>query len=99
MSTHKRNLINGEVPLILQLLIENAIKHNVADADQELQIQIRNNHDFLEVVNNITRKRAGIVSTKIGLKNIESRYRLLTKKPIVVDKLAMDFSVKVPILP
>ena len=86
-------------PMTLQMLVENAIKHNVADTDQELKIQIRNNHDFLEVVNNITKKRAGIVSTKIGLKNIEARYRLLTKKPIVVDKLAMDFSVKVPILP
>ncbi|MEM9362101.1 MAG: histidine kinase [Bacteroidota bacterium] len=85
-------------PMTLQMLVENAIKHNVADIDQELQILIRDNDDFLEVVNNITKKRTGITSTKIGLKNIESRYGLLTKTPMVVENESKDFCVKIPIL-
>ncbi|MEM9075919.1 MAG: histidine kinase [Bacteroidota bacterium] len=86
-------------PMTLQMLVENAIKHNVADVGQELKIQIRVSDGFLEVVNNITKKRAGISSTKIGLHNIKSRYQLLTKTQIIVEGESTDFSVKIPILP
>ncbi|PRX54824.1 sensor histidine kinase [Flagellimonas meridianipacifica] len=85
-------------PLTLQMLVENAVKHNVADTENELQIQITSNQGFLEVTNNITKKRKGFKSTQIGLKNIQSRYQLLVNKPIAVNDTAEEFKVKVPIL-
>ncbi|WP_435625760.1 sensor histidine kinase [Flagellimonas sp.] len=86
-------------PLTLQMLVENAMKHNTADSGNPLQIEIKVENDFLEVTNNITKKRTNVASTKIGLSNIEARYQLLAKKGVVIQKGSADFRVKLPILP
>nr|WP_298998857.1 histidine kinase [uncultured Allomuricauda sp.] len=85
-------------PMTLQMLVENAMKHNVADIENELKIRIIGDKGFLEVTNNITKKRKGVQSTQIGLQNIESRYQLLANKPILVEDINSQFRVKIPIL-
>ena len=85
-------------PLTLQMLVENAMKHNAADSENTLRIEIKAENDFLVVTNNITKKRVGAVSTKIGLQNIEARYSLLANKGVVIQKRSADFSVKLPVL-
>ena len=84
-------------PLTIQLLIENAVKHNVFDANRPLTINLKSEENSL-IINNIkTEKKPQFGSTKIGLKNIISRYELITDKTVKVinDK---DFTVKIPII-
>lgn len=84
-------------PMTLQMLVENAIKHNVSDTENQLMIRIRYQAGFLEVANTITKPRLSAKSTHIGLHNIKSRYKLLIKKPITVQHGTSDFSVKLPV--
>lgn len=84
-------------PVTLQMLVENAVKHNVMDDQRKLQICISNDDEYLLVVNNITEKNNKAKSHQIGLKNIASRYQLLTGKKTVVDQ-GDSFTVKLPII-
>jgi len=84
-------------PLTLQMLVENAVKHNIIDDSNQLNVQIKPNNGFLEINNNKTSKRPETKSLKIGLKNIISRYGLLTGKPVkIVDD--ENFTVKLPLI-
>ena len=85
-------------PLTLQMLVENAVKHNVMNANNVLQIDISNNKDFIIISNNLTETPKHVSSFHIGLKNIEARYQLLRQKGISITQEA-DFSVKIPLLP
>lgn len=84
-------------PLSLQLLIENAIKHNIADDDNILIINILTHDKYVEVNNNIQLKESSY-STKTGLNNLIKRYELLTNQPIEVHKDNKIFRVKIPLL-
>ncbi|UJH67330.1 sensor histidine kinase [Allomuricauda sp. SCSIO 65647] len=84
-------------PLTLQILVENALKHNVMDSNHSLSVKIDADKNHIQVKNNKTRPKQQLRSTKIGLKNIASRYRLLNQNGIeVFDK--EHFTVKLPIL-
>ena len=84
-------------PLTLQMLVENAVKHNVMAHDQFLKINIVTSNKELIVSNNKTQKRPKMDSLKIGLRNIASRYDLLTNTPIeVID--TDRFTVKLPLI-
>lgn len=86
-------------PLTLQLLIENAIKHNVAAVSRPLKIRIYNDEDqFLVVSNNYQPKSNTPFSTGVGLDNVMQRYRLLFDRDIVIEKTAQCFSVKLPVV-
>lgn len=87
-------------PLTLQLLIENAVKHNKMSADTPLQVTIRKENEFLIVENAIRRLQSGegVVSTGIGLKNIVKRYQLLTEIPVEISSDNNIFRVKIPLL-
>lgn len=61
-------------PLSLQMLVENAIKHNIISEKMPLKISITNNNDFVIVKNNLQLKESMNESTKIGLKNLTLRY-------------------------
>lgn len=90
--------LQGKVPpMTLQMLVENAVKHNVMGPSLPLKIQIKPLRDGISVSNNKTRLRPKIESMKIGLQNIAARYELLANKPILV-RDATDFSVEIPIL-
>lgn len=74
------NVMNSFIaPLTLQLLIENAVKHNTISADAPLIITIlADSNDYLIVSNNLQLRTQQMPSTHVGLKNIISRYKLLT---------------------
>ena len=84
-------------PLTLQMLVENAVKHNVMNANNVLQIDISSNKDFIIISNNLTEIPKHVSSFHIGLKNIEARYQLLRKKGISIAQDA-DFIVKIPLI-
>lgn len=89
---------NNELPpLSIQLLIENAVKHNTINDDIPLTINVLANDDYLWVKNNITEAPDAVDSFSIGLSNIGARYRLLAKREIEVKK-GEEFSVKIPLL-
>jgi len=85
--------------LTLQLLIENAIKHNVCSPGSPLLITITSNgNDALTVENNFQPKRARAGSGGTGLKNIIARYKLMGNKSVEVANHEKKFTVKIPLL-
>ena len=86
------------VPMSLQLLLENAIKHNVVSKAKPLTILVEVKDNYLVVRNKIQPKSTKLPSTKVGLKNIKKRYRLISDMtPQIVDKGAY-FVVSLPLL-
>ena len=85
-------------PLTLQLLLENAVKHNVILPEKPLQIKVYTNHQGLIVENNLQRKSAHVVSNKMGLKNISAKYKLLKQGNIDVQETAEQFRVIIPLI-
>ena len=82
----------------LQLLIENAIKHNVASKAKPLIINVKVENDQLVVNNKIQAKSTLISSTKIGLRNIEKRYALISNNSVDIVNDGVDFRVSLPLL-
>jgi ligand-binding sensor domain-containing protein len=85
-------------PLTLQLLVENAIKHNVISTEKPLVVEIFQEDDCLVVRNNLQRKTISEPSTGLGLNNIINRYQLLTENKVRVAETERDFSVYIPLL-
>lgn len=86
------------VPLSLQLLLENTIKHNIVSEQKPLHIKIYIKDNFL-VVENILQKKEVLQDRKgVGLQNIVSRYAILTNRRIKIDQTDKLFAVYLPIL-
>jgi LytS/YehU family sensor histidine kinase len=86
-------------PLVIQLLIENAIKHNEASISKPLKITMTLlDEDYIVITNNIQKKITTELSTGIGLDNIKHRYQILSDKNIVVEINKNEFTVIIPIL-
>ena len=85
-------------PCAVQILIENAIKHNEFSEQNPLHIRISQNATYLKVTNNSKPKMYAVNSTGIGLRNLSSRYRLISKKDIEIERSRDEFSVKLPII-
>ena len=86
------------VPLSLQLLLENCIKHNFATSNKPLNIRIFTEGRFLCIENNLQVREQLKESAGIGLANIVQRYALLTKENVFIEKSEHNFKVKIPIL-
>ncbi|MFK7970397.1 MAG: sensor histidine kinase [Bacteroidia bacterium] len=84
--------------LSLQLLVENAIKHNVVGKDQPLAIRIFKEGDHITVKNNKQLKTSFSQSTRIGLQNLIDRYKLLGAEGIIVKDETNHFAVSLPLL-
>lgn len=85
-------------PLTLQLLIENAIKHNIISNAKPLHISISDNNGFLIIENTLQKKHFVGDSTGFGLKTIRHRYRMFSEKEIEVSKDNGKFVVKLPLI-
>jgi two-component system LytT family sensor kinase len=90
-----------EIPsLSLQLLVENAVKHNVISKHQPVHVVISSaSPGYLTVTNNLRKKtKASVESTGIGLANIREKYRLLNRNDVAVEETADQFRVTLPLL-
>lgn len=87
----------GIPPLTLQLLAENALKHNGVDENNPLTIKIESAQSFLIVSNNINRQDQQVKSTGIGLKNIQRRVQMLTGQAVKIVKSEKEFNVIIPL--
>ena len=95
---NEKDLKSYVVPLSLQLLLENCIKHNFATSAKPLHIKIYSENGNLFVENNLQQREQVKESAGIGLSNIVQRYSLLTKQNVFIEKSAIFFKVKIPIL-
>jgi two-component system, LytTR family, sensor kinase len=87
------------IPASLQMLIENAIKHNVVSRHKPLLIDVHSNgNNTLVVSNNLQAKQTVEYSTGIGLQNIIKRYQLVSNKTVTIDKDEKNFTVTLPLL-
>ncbi|MCB9283926.1 MAG: histidine kinase [Lewinellaceae bacterium] len=87
------------VPLALQMLVENAVKHNVVSRTKPLHVRIeRVENDYLLIANNLQPKLTAEPSTGFGLSGIVNRYALLTDRPVVVGQNDGEFQVRLPLL-
>jgi len=86
------------VPMTLQLLVENAVKHNEVSEAFPLQIIIRRKENYLEVENSLRIKKVGEDSKNTGLKNIIQQFGYFTDRQIEVTDSGGKFLVKIPIL-
>lgn len=85
-------------PLSLQILVENAIKHNIISIKKPLNIKIFiKNNKYIVVENNLQRK-LDVVSTNTGLLNIKSRYKFLSAESININENNNKFTVELPLL-
>jgi LytS/YehU family sensor histidine kinase len=86
-------------PMTLQMLIENAIKHNIVSQKKPLTIQIyADMFDHITVTNNLQKKVIREYSSNIGLKNISSRYGFITDRKVIIEESAENFKVRIPLL-
>ena len=85
-------------PATLQMLIENAIKHNVVSGKLPLKISIISCTGSITVSNTLQEKHVKDPSAYIGLKNIKKRYEFLSSKPVEIVKTENEFIVKVPLV-
>lgn len=87
------------VPLALQILFENAIKHNIISKSKPLHIQVCTKGDqYLVVKNNIQKKNQIMPSTKVGLENIRNRYRFFTDQQVIIEEKDGQFIVAIPLI-
>ena len=85
-------------PMALQILIENAIKHNEISSEFPLTVNIKTKEDTLEVCNNLQLRLNIEESSKTGLKNICDRYHYFTTKQIEITEDSKSFTVNIPLL-
>jgi sensor histidine kinase YesM len=86
------------VPCALQLLVENATKHNIVSPEMPLTITIVVEGEWIVVTNNLQQRTHGQPSTHLGLENIRRQYQDITGSSIVVEKSDSEFIVKLPIV-
>lgn len=86
------------VPLSLQLLLENCIKHNIVSEAKPLHIKISIENNQLVVTNNLQKKEVLSDRKGVGLQNIVNRYAILTKRNVLVEENEKEFKIFLPIL-
>jgi LytS/YehU family sensor histidine kinase len=88
----------GIVMVTLQMLIDNAIKHNSIQTDRPLQICISDEGEYLRICNNIQLRKQIETSNGHGLKQLKELYAFLTDKPVLTKDTDNIFEVKLPLL-
>ena len=86
------------VPLSLQLLLENTVKHNVVSEQKPLHIRIFTDGDYLAIQNDFQKKEVLQDRQGVGLQNIVNRYGIVTNRKVLIEQNEKVFTVKIPIL-
>lgn len=86
------------VPVTLQVLVENAIKHNAMTLEKPMQLKIFNENGSLVIQNNLQKKMIVEHSNKIGLENLKNLYKYLSEKKIEIIESHRLFAVKIPLI-
>jgi sensor histidine kinase YesM len=86
------------VPLSLQLLLENTVKHNVVSEQKPLHIRIFIDGEYLAIQNDFQKKEVLQDRQGVGLQNIVNRYAIVTNRKVVIQQDEKNFTVKIPIL-
>lgn len=86
------------VPLSLQLLLENTVKHNVVSEQRPLHIRIIDKGDYLVIQNDFQKKEVLQDRQGVGLQNIINRYSIITSRKVLIEQNEKQFSVSIPIL-
>ncbi|OWP74680.1 sensor histidine kinase, partial [Flavobacterium oreochromis] len=86
------------VPLSLQLLLENTIKHNIVSEKKPLEIKIFIENNYLVVENNLQKKEVLQERKGVGLQNIINRYGLISSRKVLIQQNSIFFRVYIPIL-
>lgn len=86
------------VPLSLQLLLENTVKHNVVSEQKPLHIRIFIDGDYLAIQNDFQKKEVLQDRQGVGLQNIVNRYGIITNRKVLIEQNEETFTVKIPIL-
>jgi ligand-binding sensor domain-containing protein/uncharacterized membrane-anchored protein YhcB (DUF1043 family) len=85
-------------PLVLQLLAENAVKHNTVSKDKPLSIFVYSEEDCIVMRNSINYKLEKEESEGVGLQNIRNRYKVLTEREIIQQIINNEFIIKLPLI-
>lgn len=86
-------------PLTMQLLLENAVRHNVVNPASPLCIKVYiSTDDHLVVMNNLNRKKQSVVSKQTGLSNLSTKYRLLNQHHLMIRETKDTFEVRLPLI-
>lgn len=86
------------IPAALQMLVENAIKHNIASKAKPLIIEIVSDNKNISVTNNLQLKKTKPTSTEIGLSNIIKRYELISDTQVSINQTDNQFKVVLPVI-
>jgi len=86
------------VPMTLQLLIENCVKHNEISAKQPLTVSITREGGNLRVENNLQAKASGLDSNKTGISNIIQQFSFFTERKLIITETDSLYAVEIPII-
>ena len=86
------------VPLALQILVENAIKHNIISKAKPLTVDIRMEDKHITVSNTLQRKTNPEQSTRFGLQSLVRRYELLSRSQVKIEETSTQFKVSIPVI-
>lgn len=94
----KKDMGGYVVPISIQGLVENAVKHNSHDSENPLTIYVRGTGSRIEVRNRIQPLVSLPGTTGRGLELLKARYRVLTDEPVIVSRQGDEFTVSIPLL-
>jgi sensor histidine kinase YesM len=95
---HKMHLSKLIPTLSIQMLVENALKHNYYSKEKPIKIEIYIDHNRILITNNLKKRLDSQESTQLGLKNIKNRYAFYTKEEVIIENSNHTFKVSMPLL-